>query len=663
MPSNSRDRPGERAGRQRAKRYDKTAAQEVVLKNLQDGLTVKAALEKAGRSIKTWELWRKDDPEFRRRSDQARALRGKRDVVRGERLGFAEFRSKYLKTETFWHQLQWVDLLEGNPPRDLHQAQTYQPAKRNRLLVNTPPFHAKSSTLTVDYTVYRLCMDPGFRVLIISAGSTLAKDFLFAIKERLTSPDFLEMQKAYAPEGGWEATAESWSESRIVFGMDHRDGHEKDPNVQAVGMRSKIYGKRADLIIVDDGVDETNVNEYEKQIKWLRRTVESRLEAAGKMLVIGTRVAPVDLYSELLNPDNYANGKTPWTYMSSPAILEEGESPERHVTLWPYSDQAWLSPEDRDAGDECLCEDPACADGVVIDGRHLFRRWDGIHLERGPRAANSETDWQLIYQQQSLSLDMTFPEYAVKKATSSRRLPGILQADKLGHPPQGMHRMYVIAGCDPSIKGFAGLVVIAVDRETQKRRVMQAINLRAPTKRALEEEMKRTTEHYGVHEWRVEKTGLLAFFTQDLAFRQWFSTRGVRFTEHNTGRNKFDPAFGVSSIATLFGAYDRATDQHGKIASDLRCIQEPLIELPRPTSDGIKALNHQLIIWTPDSDPNKIPQDLVMALWFAEIGAREHLGHGVNSRGTKKFHQTNRFVSPAARARQQIINLADYRLA
>lgn len=647
----------------RKKVYTTDAAKAKVVEDIQAGLTVKAALERAGRAQKTYEEWRRLDPDFKARVDQARQLRGKREVVQGERLGFAEFREKYLRTKTFWHQLQWVDLLEGREPRDLHPAQTYVKGKRNRILLNVPPFHAKSMTITIDYCVYRLCMDPSFRILIISAGQTLAGEFLYGIKQRLTSPDFIELQKAYAPDGGWEATAESWTDSRLVFGTDARsqgskDSHEKDPNVQTVGMRSKIYGRRADLIILDDAVDGTNVSEYSKQMTWLRREVSSRLEASGKLLVVGTRIASVDLYSELMKPENYANGISPWTHFAAPAILEEGNTPEEHVTLWPYSDQAWVQPGED--SDECLCESPFCADGVEIAGQTLYARWDGVHLEKGPRAENNNAEWALVYQQKSVPEDATFPEHKVTRATEPLRLCGVLEAGRSGHPYAGMHGKYVIAGLDPSIKGFAGMVVIAVDRETNKRFLMNAWNIKAPTKDQLVEKMQQVTEHYGVHEWRVEKTGLLQFFTQDSVMRQWFNTRGVRFTEHHTGASKWDAGFGVSSLASLFG---EATRSDQDVRAEWAWITEPLLELPRPNKDGVKALVHQLITWTPDLDPNKVPCDLVMALWFAEIGAREHLGYGKGAGSLTVFGRSNKYHSPRRTQQAQTVRLADYRPA
>ena len=636
-----------RSEKSRPTRYTKTAAQDNLISYVGDGYTIKSALEKVGRSYKAYEQWRRDDPDFKKRVDQARSLqKGSKQRTEREKLDFATFRKKYLKTETFWHQHQWIDILEGRDPRDLHPAQIYRPAKKSRLLINVPPFHAKSMTITMDYVTYRLAMDPSFRVIIVSASSTLAEDFLFGIKQRLTHPDYLDLQLAYAPEGGYKQTAESWKQNRIVIGAADRDGAEKDPSVQAIGINSQIYGSRCDMVIVDDAVIGKNVNEYEKQMKWLRTEVSSRIEMGGKLLVIGTRMAPLDLYGELMNEDNYGSGKVPWTYFASPAILEEGSTPEEHVTLWPETDMPW---QEVDSEDVCDCGRTVCIEGWVNEnGEKRYPRWDGVHLEVGPRAENSVADWNLVYQQKSMHEDMVFPEYNVQKSINRSRAPGILRGGDDGHPNGGMHGHEIIAGCDPSVKGHAGIIILAFDRATGVRRLLNAIDMKAPTPKALKDEMKRVTDAYQVNEWRVEKTGLLQFFTQDEELRLWMAARGVRFSEHNTNAStKWDPAYGVASLSSLFGAYEHA-------GGEVKEIAPPLIELPIPMK-GVRLLVNQLITWTPTLDPKKVPQDLLMALWFAEVRCRELT---VRSNIQAKPVRLARFVSRNARKGRRTVSLS-----
>jgi hypothetical protein len=639
-------------------RYTKQAAQENFLALLADGLSINSALERVGRTRKAYELWRREDDKFRARADQAKAMQDtrKKDRVKGEPMDFATFRKRYLNTKTFWHQQQWIDLLEGKEPRDLHPSQTYKAGRKSRLLVNCPPFHAKSMTISMDYVTYRLCMNPSFRVIIVSETARLAEDFLYGIKQRLTHPDYLDMQLAYAPDGGWKQTAESWKQTRITVGASDRDGAEKDPSVQAIGIGGQIYGSRADMVILDDAVTGKNVREFEKQMAWLRREVDNRIEMGGKLLVIGTRIAPTDLYSELMNPDNYGGGGSPWTYLASPAILEENhEDSRKNVTLWPYSDRPWQTKESEDT---CECGEESCSDGFEDEsGERLYPRWDGHHLEIGPRQLNNATGWALVYQQSSLNDFMTFTEQMLKGATNNARLPGPLRDGMEGHPLGGLHNMYVVAGCDPAIKGYAGLVVVAFDKTDGKRYLLHAFNIKAPTPSELKAEMFRITEEYRVNEWRVEKTGLLQFFTQDESMRLWFQQRGVLFAEHNTGTNKWDPAFGVASCASIFGAYDKALTTDGREQGEYREVAPPQIEFPRHMK-GVRDLVHQLLTWHSELDPGKIPCDLVMAFWFVEVRCRE-LTIRQQFSGTNPLARFGRFTQRRNRGPRAPINLSD----
>jgi hypothetical protein len=146
-------------------------------------------------------------------------------------------------------------------------------------------------------------------------------------------------RSAYAAGVGFKSKSASWQATRVTFGDELRETSEKDPNIEAVGIGGQIYGKRADMILIDDAVTLSNANDFERQIKWLTQDVRSRLNPTGKLIVIGTRVASVDLYKELRNEDRYPGGIVPWSYLAMPALLEVADKPEDWVTLWPESDQ------------------------------------------------------------------------------------------------------------------------------------------------------------------------------------------------------------------------------------------------------------------------------------------------------------------------------------
>ena len=602
-------------------------AKKVILECIADGLTVEQACGVAGKSIKTYEYYRRSDPKFKSLSDRTRLGAINKNFAEADisDIDFVTWRKRFLKSETFAHQKNLVDVIEGREPSWFHQSMRYEKGTAdNRILINIPPNHAKSITITVDYVCYKIVQNPNFRVLIVSQTQRLAADFLYAIKQRLTHPMYEELQQAYAAGVGFNTKTASWQATRVTFGEELRESSEKDPNLEAVGIGGQIYGKRADMILIDDAVTLSNANDFERQIKWLTQDVRSRLNPTGKLVVIGTRVSAIDLYKELRNPDRYPGGLVPWTYLAMPALLETDEDPDKWVTLWPYSDQPF--------------------DGQEESHRHpdtgLYPRWNGRHLYN-ERQAMDATTWALIYQQQDISDDAIFDPVCVKGSIDGMRKAGMLTAGHPGHPKttQGFH---YICGLDPAMVGDTAAVCYAVDRATHKRWIVDAIKITGPTPAQIRQLMFDWTQVYTPSEWIVERNAFQSFLTQDEGIRQFLASRGVILREHHTGNNKWDSGFGVASMSTLFG-----TKQ-----SDGKHHRDNLIHLPSDQTENIKALIEQLITWSPTT---KGKTDMVMALWFCEIRARELINYGQHN----VHHLKNPFLTRAEKAKRVVVNLDD----
>ena len=273
-------------------------AKKVILEAITEGHTVEQACAIAGKSIKTYEYYRRSDPKFKSLSDRTRLGAISKNFAEADvtDIDFVTWRKRFLKTETFDHQKNLIDVIEGRDPGWLHPSMRFERGTaNNRILLNIPPNHAKSMTVTVDYVTYKIVQNPNFRVLIVSQTQRLAADFLYAIKQRLTHPMYEELQQAYAAGVGFNTKTASWQATRVTFGEELRESSEKDPNLEAVGIGGQIYGKRADMIIIDDAVTLSNANDFERQIKWLTQDVRSRLNPTGKLVVVGTRVSAVDL--------------------------------------------------------------------------------------------------------------------------------------------------------------------------------------------------------------------------------------------------------------------------------------------------------------------------------------------------------------------------------
>src|SRR5690606_30588205 len=180
---------------------------------------------------------------------------------------------------------------EGREPRNLHPSQTYEPGDRNYILINTPPEHAKTMTLSIDYATWRIVRDPNVRILWVSKTQDMAKQMIWAVKYRLTHPRYRQLQLDFGPPGGWKSDADIWAADKVYLGQD-RDSGEKDPTMRAVGIGGQIYGSRIDIAFVDDAVVLSNAHEYEKQIRWLQQEVLTRGHPGSILCVIGTRVDP-----------------------------------------------------------------------------------------------------------------------------------------------------------------------------------------------------------------------------------------------------------------------------------------------------------------------------------------------------------------------------------
>jgi hypothetical protein len=586
------------------------------LKALGSGMTVADACKVAGVKSDTVKYWTKTDKKFRELLDDARISRdevrsGKKSAEKFD-ITFKEFSEQYLDMKVFPHQENFISLLEKGEPAWLHDSMTYEPASQNRVLINIPPEHAKSTTVTINYSTYRIALNPNIRIIIVSKTLYKAREFVYAIKQRLSHPRWQKLQTMYGPDGGWEEDADTWRTDTVYLGAEARDSSEKDPTIQALGMGGQIYGARADLIILDDCITGANAHEWEKQIKWLQQEVITRLGKNGKLLIVGTRIASNDLYRELRNPEHWSGGKTPFTYLAMPAVLEIADKSDDWVTLWSRSDRPWDGDED-----------------TTPDSDGLYPKWDGPALYQRRSEVTPQT-WAMVYQQQDVEQDSIFPPVCVQGSVNGMRKTGPIRLGLPGHPANGNFR--IVMGMDPAMSGATAAVIVAVDVETKQRYILDAVNMTEPTPAKIRDLIEDWAIKYQPNVIVVEKNAFQLFLTKDEAIRDFLASRGIVFREHFTGNNKWDVDFGVASMAPLFG-----TSSENKFVRNSN-----LIDLPSTTSsEGIKALINQLIVWKPDMKKGQ-PFDMIMALWFCEIVTREWVER--NNSGQKymqsRWHST-----------------------
>jgi hypothetical protein len=598
----------------------KKEAQERMLQLLEQGATITAAMAAVGRNDVTFRQWSMQDSDFKERADKARlAGKGiKADLKELKDITFPDFCEQFLDSKMFPHQLNWLDLIDGVEPRWQPAGMTYEPSDPDRVLINVPPEHAKSTTITINYAVYRIVTNPNIRVIIVSKTQGMARKFLGAIKTRLSHPAYMKLQTAFGPNGGYQKDATQWAADMFYLGTG-RDSGEKDPTVQALGIGSQIYGARADLIIVDDAVMGTNAHEWEKQMEWLQKEVITRLGRHGKLIIVGTRVAPVDLYKMLRDPGQWSGGVSPFTYCAMPAVLEFDEKPEAWKTLWAETD--------RQENDK---------DDVLANGN--FPKWDGPSLFKR-RSQVSPSVWAMVYQQEDVTEDSIFAPSCVAGSVNGMRKRGPLKAGTPGHPKH-LEGAYTVMGLDPAMAGATGAVICTYNKSDGKIYVLDCVNMTEPTPQKIQNLIEEWVEKYKPQELRIEINAHQKAYALDDNLRNYLSIHGCQLNSHFTGKNKWDTSFGVASMASLFGN-----------TRDGRFQDNNLIELPsNEGSEGLKTLVQELITWKPDT---KNPTDCVMALWFAIIRIRELMQR---SSKVGQFAQ-NRWATQAQINQRQSINL------
>jgi hypothetical protein len=598
----------------------KAEAQEKMLLLLEQGATITAAMAAVGRNDVTFRQWSMQDADFKERADKARlAGKGiKADLKELKDISFPDFCEQFLDSKMFPHQLNWLDLIDGVEPRWQPAGMTYEPSDPDRVLINVPPEHAKSTTITINYAVYRIVTNPNIRIIIVSKTQGMARKFLGAIKTRLSHPAYMKLQTAFGPNGGFQKDATQWAADMFYLGTG-RDSGEKDPTVQALGIGSQIYGARADLIIVDDAVMGTNAHEWEKQMEWLQKEVITRLGRHGKLIIVGTRVAPVDLYKMLRDPGQWSGGVSPFTYCAMPAVLEFDEKPEAWKTLWAETDR-----QEND-------KDDALANGN-------FPKWDGPSLFKR-RSQVSPSVWAMVYQQEDVTEDSIFSPSCVAGSVNGMRKRGPLKAGTPGHPKH-LEGAYTVMGLDPAMAGATGAVICTYNKSDGKIYVLDCVNMTEPTPQKIQNLIEEWVEKYKPQELRIEINAHQKAYALDDNLRNYLSIHGCQLNSHFTGKNKWDTSFGVASMASLFGN-----------TRDGRFQDNNLIELPsNEGSEGLKTLVQELITWKPDT---KNPTDCVMALWFAIIRIRELMQR---SSKVGQFAQ-NRWATQAQINQRQSINL------
>lgn len=205
----------------------------------------------------------------------------------------------------------------GSVHDELSSWLTRQDAKQFQLVL-LPRDHGKSYEAAM-FACQQIDKNPAIRILYVSATSTLATKQLKAIKDVLSS----DIHRYYWPElvNKDEGKREKWTETEIS--VDHplrKYQNVRDATVFTAGTTTSVTGLHCDLLIIDDLVvlENAYTEEGRDKIALLYSLLASVAGTDCKVLVVGTRYHPLDLYGELI-------AKKIQTYNEAGEIISEDD--------------------------------------------------------------------------------------------------------------------------------------------------------------------------------------------------------------------------------------------------------------------------------------------------------------------------------------------------
>ncbi len=194
----------------------------------------------------------------------------------------------------------------------------------DRISILAPRGHAKSTWLSIIYPIWKIVNNRDIKIIIVSDTGDQAEMFLRAIKDELEANGRLLDDFGTFYEKPKSGSPNVWKAHDITVS---RFSRAKEPTIVCGGTGKRIVGRRADLIIVDDPLNDENTEntrQRRKTLRWFRKTLTPIVNPdTGRIIVIGTRKHPEDLHSELGNNSRYRQ-------FVFKALGDDGRTP-----LWP----------------------------------------------------------------------------------------------------------------------------------------------------------------------------------------------------------------------------------------------------------------------------------------------------------------------------------------
>lgn len=216
----------------------------------------------------------------------------------------------------------WPGFIDGRHHKQMADAfDRVLSGECKRLIINMPPRHTKSEFASIHLPAYFLGRNPDKKIIQATHTAELAVGFGRKVRAMVDAEDFQTIFPGVSLSSDSKA-AGRWSTN-------------KRGEYFAIGVGGAVAGRGADLLVVDDPVDEQtaqygeyNPEVYDKVWDWYS-LLRQRLQPGGAIIVVMTRWSKRDLTGQLIKQMSQNEGTDQWEVIEFPAIMPSGQP------LWP----------------------------------------------------------------------------------------------------------------------------------------------------------------------------------------------------------------------------------------------------------------------------------------------------------------------------------------
>tara|TARA_R100000742_G_C4275746_1_gene96416 strand:- start:919 stop:2217 length:1299 start_codon:yes stop_codon:yes gene_type:complete len=393
----------------------------------------------------------------------------------------------------------------------------------------------------------------------VGGNEDIAKNSVASVLDQLETNEKLA-EDFVGPGGTFKPatrTGKSWSQTGFTVATRTVSGI-KSPTMVGIGRGGKILSRDCDLIIADDIEDHSSTvqpSAREHTKNWWTTTLGSRKEEHTAIVVIGSRQHPEDLYSSLLDNQAWEN-IVEEAHDSSCSIPEANVEEHYDCMLWSgFRTFKWLESRRQDS--------------MTTGG---LQRYEMVYLNKAIAGGLQ------IFNPESIE--------ACKKYDAA-----------IGVVPSNS---YLVAGLDPAATGYQAAVLWAVTFDPFAMVLVDIDNQHGGGIDQALRVIQEWKQRYDLYHWVIEENNFQKAIRQDTRIKEFCNMNGVILEGHETYKNKWDPQFGVTAMASLF--------------------EENKIVLPYGNPESqvkIDQYKKQLIYFASKGQKkNKTVSDIVMASWF-----------------------------------------------